>query len=193
MSRSFRTQQQQQQPRKNERLVKMRKVFYWGNRFLVRFLALATVWMSALAQTMDANKCSIIVLLLLNVVEDVEQIYKLYWKRANGSKKFEWVKNVNWKSRQWKKGKKCTIRAHWNHVFFFRSICSRCYCFFLCCCRSERVDPLLVCIRMCVCVYECEWFFIRLKNRKKTVQLRFFLFSKWRCLPLCSCIQFNSI
>lgn len=30
------------------------------------------------------NKCSIIVLLLLAVAEDVEQIYKFYWKRANG-------------------------------------------------------------------------------------------------------------
>lgn len=33
---------------------------------------------------MDVNKCSIIVLLLLAVAEDVEQIYKFYWKRANG-------------------------------------------------------------------------------------------------------------
>lgn len=36
---------------------------------------------------MDVNKCTIIVLLLLAVVEDVEQIYKLYWKRANGRRK----------------------------------------------------------------------------------------------------------
>lgn len=40
---------------------------------------------------MDVNKCTIIVLLLLAAVEDVEQIYKLYWKRANGKEeKNEW-------------------------------------------------------------------------------------------------------
>lgn len=44
------------------------------------------------------NKCSIIVLLLLDVVEDVEQIYKLYWQRANRSK--ESGKKVWWSEKR---------------------------------------------------------------------------------------------
>lgn len=67
------------------------------------------------------NKCSIIVLLLLNVVEDVEQIYKLYWQRANRSKECA-EKSLS----EWKTGTENHDggKNHENHVLFSPSIYS---------------------------------------------------------------------
>lgn len=109
---------------------------------------------------MDANKCSIIVLLLLDVVEDVEQIYKLYWKRAKRLKKFlNETKNVNWKSRQWEK---VWTRSHWNHVecSFFLSLLGLhllSLLFFYNVCRSEWVWSL-------VGLGSCVWMNARLRE-----------------------------
>lgn len=145
------------------------------------------------------NKCSIIVLLLLNVVEDVEQIYKLYWQRANRSKecaekKFEWVKNGNWKSRRWKKP--WESRTFFS-IYLFRSLAhsfpSACVVVTFCN-WSKRVDPLLdhVCMQ-CFLFFPKLLLLLILFLARFSRRCSFFLLENWHCLPLCSCIQFNSI
>lgn len=75
---------------------------------------------------MDVNKCTIIVLLLLAVVEDVEQIYKLYWKRANGRKK-SWTEWKTWAKNHCNVQKKCGTKE--SRIIL--GMCCRCFLFHL--------------------------------------------------------------